>query len=47
MSGEKKVGSLTLELEITQEIWLWSVEFTASDIFDAMLLRASIYRSWM
>jgi len=47
MSGGKKVGSLTPEQEIKQKIWLWSVEFIASDIFDAMLLLASIYRSWM
>jgi hypothetical protein len=47
MSGEKKVGSLTPEPEIKQEIWLWCVEFIASDIFDAMFLRASIYRWWM
>jgi len=47
VSGGKKFGSLTPEPKIKQEIWLWCVEFIASDIFDVMLLRASIYRSWM
>jgi hypothetical protein len=47
MPGGKNVGSLTSEPEIKQQIWLCCVEFIASDIFDAMLLGASKYRSWV